>query len=842
MDIFCYAIKSEKEILTELRTQKSSGLTSIEAKNRRRQYGSNVLDVREVKWWQVLLRQFKSAFVYLLFAAVLITFLLKEYIDSLMILFFLLINACLGFFQEYRSEKTIQFLKRYVVSYVKVRRDNKQVVIKSEELVPGDILILKTGDKILADVRFLKTENLRVDESILTGESAPVNKQAEILRGAITSYYQALNLGFSGTIVVDGEAESIVLATGKQSAIGRIAKIAGEVKRISNFERGISQFADLIMKIVGLMLLIIFFVSIIIKKGHFDIVELIIFFIALTVGIIPEALPVVTVCSLSRGARRLAKQKIIVKRLSAVEDLGSIQVLCSDKTGTLTENKLTVADIKGRNRQAVLFYANLAGIFKQDKKLEPFDIALWQEIKELEKEKIWLCDKIVEVPFNPKTRRNICLVDNGQRKELITRGAPETIFDLCSSLSKKERQDFENWIVGEGFQGRRVLAVAKKTVYSEHTERELRLEQERDFEFLGVISFVDNIKESAFKVVKRANQLGVKIKIITGDSREVAGAVAYQIGIIQKPEDVITADQWEELNDEDKNIVLDKYAVFARVSPEQKYEIVRMMQKKYEVGFLGEGINDAPVLKIASVALVVDSAADIARESADIILLKRSLLTIVDGIAEGRKVFANVTKYIKITLTSNFGNFFAVATASLLIDFLPMLPLQILLLNLLSDFPMIAIATDTVDGDELISPRKYEVKEIAVFSTFAGLLSTCFDFIFFVLFFRLGPGVLRTNWFIASVLTELILLFSLRTRLFFTKAKFPSVVLVCLSFFAFVVAIGLPFVVYGQRFFSFIPPTIQQMVLILGLVCLYFISNEILKAVYYKKYHKILNN
>lgn len=844
MDIFSYTAKSEKKVLSEMQTSLSSGLENVELSRRRRQYGSNVLESREVKWWLILQRQFKSAFIYLLLAAAVTTFLLKDFVNSSMILFFVLINASLGFYQEYRSEKTVQFLKRYVASYATVCREGKQTIVRAETLVPGDILILKTGDKIPADVRFLKTESLRVNESVLTGESAPVSKQTGALKRVATSYYQSLNLGFSGTTVIEGMAEAVVLATGRNSSIGRVAKMAGETERVSSFEKGISRFADFIIKLVGLTILIIFVANIIIKKGNLDIVELIVFSIALTVSIIPEALPVVTVCSLSSGARRLAKQKIIVKRLSAVEDLGGIQVLCSDKTGTLTENKLTVTEFKGADRTAALFYANLAGDFKQDKKIESFDIAFWSELGQVERKKIRSCNKIAETPFNPKTRYGFCLIDDGQTNKLVVRGAPESVLALCS-LNEKEKQDIEQWVSNQGRCGRRVLAIARKRVDpytknfglwvdSVYVKSKLNLEPDGDFEFLGLFSFTDKIKKSAFAVAKKAGQLGVKIKIITGDSREVAGAVAYQIGINQGPEDVMTAREWEELNEEDKSVALEKYAVFARVSPEQKYEIVKMMQKKYEVGFLGEGINDAPVLKVAGVALVVDKSADVARESADIILLNRNLGIILDGIAEGRKVFANTIKYVKVTLASNFGNFFAVAVASLLIDFLPLLPLQILLLNLLSDFPMIAIATDTVDDRELVSPRKYEVKNIALFSVIFGFLSAIFDFIFFALFFRWGAGILQTNWFIASVLTELVFLFSVRAKLSFIKTKLPSLLLLCLAFLAMIITVGLPFTVFGQKVFSFIRPMAGHLILILSLVFLYFILNEILKSIYYK--------
>jgi len=838
MNIFDHTIKTVDETLGVLGVSATSGLTSAEVRARVRKYGQNLLRAKNVMWWHILLRQFKSAFVYLLVVAVMVTLLLGEYVDTLMILLFLFINAILGFYQEYRSEKTVELLKHYVVSSVKVVRDGKLAVIRSSDLVPGDVVFLETGNKIPADVRFLEIEHFSVDESVLTGESVNVEKNTDSLGEIAKAYYQANNLGFSGTAVVSGTAKAVVVATGNASSIGTIAKITDETRKVSNFEKGISNFANFIMKMVVLVLLIVFVANIGIKGANADIAELFLFSIALTVSVIPEALPVVTTFSLSRGARRLAKKGIIVKRLSAVEDLGGIQILCSDKTGTLTENELSIAGMHGRNHGDILRYANLAGDFGQKKKIEPFDRALEQGIDDKEKHLLEKYERLTHLPFDPKTRRNISLLANEKDRVLLVRGAPEAVLDLCASdTDKNEKKKILEWVSGEGRHGRRVLAVAKMIFNSEKThdiDIELLLKTGATFTFVGVVSFEDTIKKSAFRVVKKAAVLGVRIKIITGDSKEVAASVASEIGVGTDQEDVITADEWEALPAKERDAALEKYSVFARVSPEQKYEIVKSMQEKHEVGFLGEGINDAPVLKAAGVAIVVNSASDIAREASDIILLKKNLETILDGIAEGRKVFANTTKYIQATLTSNFGNFFAVATASLLIDFLPMLPLQILLVNLLSDFPMIAVATDSVDDVELVSPRRYDVKSIVLFSVLFGLLSAIFAFIFFGLYYRLGPDILRTNWFIASILTELVLIFSVRTNAFFVRAKRPSVTLLALSLVAMGATILLPFTKLGAGF-SFVRPLTGDLKLIFVLVVVYFALTETLKLVYYRK-------
>ncbi|OGY43247.1 MAG: hypothetical protein A3B89_00885 [Candidatus Buchananbacteria bacterium RIFCSPHIGHO2_02_FULL_40_13] len=810
------------------------GLSSKSAKELLKKHGPNILSEIQLKWWKILSRQFKSSFIYLLIAASLITIGLGEYLEALMMILFLSINAGLGFFQEYRTEKTVQLLKQYVVSRVKVLRDGIKVVIKDEELVLGDIIFLETGDKIPADVYFLDLEHLSVDESILTGESTPVDKQAGSLKKPAKDYYQAVNLGLAGTAILIGEAKAVVIGTGRQTAVGKIASLATEVKHTSNFEKGILKFSNFILKLVIVTLIIVFLANILIKGERADAAELLIFTIALTVGVIPEALPVVTTFSLSRGARNLAKKKIIVKRLSAVEDLGSIEILCADKTGTLTQNKLSVANIYAQKTtdKEILFQANLASNFKQPKKLEPFDIALWKKLNKSEQREVGRYQLLNEDVFDPRIKRNIALVTKKNETLLITRGAVEAIIPLCPSLTPVETDRIYKWFRTEGHLGRRTIAIAIKT----NPESKNNLSNEKDFDFLGIVSFADSIKPSTYQVAKKARSLGVKIKIITGDSPEVAGAVAYKIGLIEAPANVLLAENWEKFNAKKKIEALEKYSVFARVSPEQKYSLVEALQTRYEVGFLGEGINDAPVLKAAGVSLVVESASDIAKETADILLLKKDLSVILNGIEEGRKIFANTTKYIKTTLVSNFGNFFAVAAASLLVDFLPILPLQILLINLLSDFPMIAIASDSVDTSELKSPKKYEIKDIIIFSIVLGLLSTVFDFIFFSLFYRVSPAVLQTNWFIGSILTELVLIFSIRTKFFFLAAQKPSVLLSALSLVAALATVFIPLTLWGQQIFSFSRPTINHLLIIFSVVIAYFIGTEILKLMFYKKF------
>lgn len=808
----------------------TQGLLSNEIENRRKESGRNLLAESHVHGWKIFLRQFKSSFIYLLLVATAISFALGQVTEGVMILIFLLINTTLGFYQEYRSEQTVELLKRYVATMVKVRRDGKMATIDARELVPGDIVTLEAGDGVPADLRIIEETNLVVNEEPLTGESVPVNKESSPLTGNPTELYEAKNICFSGTTVISGRAVGIVFAIGTRTIIGGISLLTGEMTRVSKFEEELAKFSRFILYLVIGTLAFIFIMNIILKGFSTDIAALAIFSIALAVSVVPEALPLVMTFSLSRGARRLAKERVVVKRLSAVEDLGSIQVLCSDKTGTLTENKLTVHQTCGENGRAPIFAGVLGGSYLITKERggtpDPFDIALWEALTTEEKSHLSSYTRLSDTPFDPVHKKNSAILKNENGTILIVRGAPETIIG-SSTLSPKERAGTLSWMAEEGRAGRRTLAIGSKKISGNDTTEDC-------LTFVGCVSFIDPIKESAREAIKDAQKLGVKIKILTGDSREVAGTVAYEVGLIKSPSDILTAHEFFALKDEELDLALEHTNVFARVSPEEKYRLIELLQKNYQVGFLGEGINDAPALKIANVAIVVASASDIAREVSDIILLEHSLSVVIGGIREGRAIFANTIKYIRSSLSSNFGNFYSVAIASLFINFLPMLPLQILLVNLLSDFPAIAIATDTVDDAELREPRQYNVRKIIAMGTVLGIVSTIFDFMIFASFYKVSPEALQTHWFIESILTELLFLFSIRSRSFFFKAKAPSTVLIVLSVLATTATIIIPFTSMGNTLFHFMTPTASSLGFVLGIVALYFVTTEFAKISYYR--------
>ncbi len=833
-----YCHLSENEVLQKLNSNLQAGLEKEQVSKLFTQYGPNDLKRAEIKWWQIFLRQFKSSFVYLLIVAAALAAVLGEKVDAILIASFIALNTIIGFIQEYRSESTVKSLSKFTRGKARVRRDGIESTVTNTELVPGDIVILETGDIAPADTRLLKTHNFLVDESILTGESVQVIKTDQKLDSPVSQPYQATNTVFKGTSVLSGKAEGVVVSTGKDTEIGKIGRLITETKKESAFQKNINRISKFIIWLVVITLFIILLINFfLIRNNTRSFVDLIIFAIALTVGVIPEALPLVTTFSLSSSARKLAAQSVVVKRLSSVEDLGSIQVLCTDKTGTITQNKLTVAEILALNKGIdPVFVACLAisNIFeRQSHPNNAFDLALLSKLDENKKNALFAHRLINEIPFDPERRRNSVLVGIDGVKKLVSRGSPEDMIALDKNIGQKEKQSILSWMSSQGKLGRRTLAISivdwnNGGSYSEKDE-------ENNISICGLISFVDEIKPTTKDTVEKAKSLGVRIVVLTGDDPVIAGAVASEAGIINESADVLTGAQFEELSDDEKEGSVKHINVFARVSPKQKFEIIKLLQKNSLVGFLGEGINDAPALKAANVSLVVESAADIAREASDIVLLKHDLGVIIDGIIEGRKAFAKTVTYIRATLLSNFGNFFAVAFASLIIPYLPMLPVQILMVNLLSDFPMFSISTDNISVKDLKNPKNYNTKEIIIIALALGVISTLFDFIIFGTFQRFGESILQTNWFIGSIATELVLLFSIRTSKIFFKANTrPSNTIIILTTVAFAVTVGLPFTPIGQSLFKFVKPSLSHLGILAIIVIGYFITTELVKNLYYR--------
>jgi Mg2+-importing ATPase len=829
--MYQFATCSEENILAHFNTSVSTGLSSGEAEIRIQSAGYNEISVSVVPWWEIAARQFKSAFIYLLLAAAAIVLLVGEYLDAGVILCFVFINAALGFIQEFKSEQSLRALQQYVRPKSRVKRDGQWHSVDARFLVPGDIIRLETGDITPADLRILIADRITVNETILTGESVPVTKHAGALVTVPGSVYESQNLVFSSTSIVGGSATALVIETGTRTMMGSLAKLTVETTKESEFSKGISKFSRFILKMTFVTLIFVFVANLLIKGSNADIIELVVFSIALVVSVVPEALPVVTTVSLSRGALQLAKQDVVVKRLTAIEDIGSIEVLCSDKTGTLTENTLHASGTSPGAHPDLLHYATMT-VADIAEKNEPFDIAIMEAAgRGAEKEGKNLL-RVAEIPFDPERRRNAVLLKDTDETFLLVRGAPEVVMGLSEPLPEPEQRVLSSWALEKGRSGERTIAIGKRVLRQGTTA--ITPEDEHGLELMGMLSFTDPIKPSAFRAVEKASHLGVSLKIITGDSPEVAGSVGFRIGLISDPSHVVTGESLTRMSPEERENAIIRYPVIARVSPEQKYEIIKTLQRTTTVGFLGEGINDAPALKLAGVSLAVDSAADIAREASDIILLQKNLEVIIEGIRSGRAVFANSVKYLKATLASNFGNFYAIAIGSLFITFLPMLPIQILLLNLLSDFPMISIATDTVDEKEIEKPRSYDLREILLIATLLGVVSTVFDFMFFAVFMHQEASVLQTNWFIGSILTELLFLFSIRSRLPFLKASRPSGYVLVLTAIAVAITLVLPYSAAGQTVFHFTPPSAGSLAIIFCITGAFFICVELVKNLFYR--------
>jgi Mg2+-importing ATPase len=824
MSFSYYATKNIEGVFEELKTSEN-GLSEKEAVLRHKKYGLNETKTRGVDFFGVLSRQFKSPFFYLLFAAALVALLIGEKVDSIVILAFVATNVMISFLQEYRAERAVFLLKKFIPQKVKVIRNGKETVIERKFLVPGDIVLLMTGDMVPAELRVLKANNFLVDESVLTGESLPSSKTNEFLKQEPKEVFQAENILFAGTTVLLGTAQGIVVGTGKDTALGEITKLVSGTLRESIYEKNLLYFCKLILKIVVATIVFIYLLNLIIN-GTENLFEFSLFSVALIVSILPEALPAVVTFALSKGSLNMAKEKVVVKRLASIEDLGNIEILCVDKTGTLTQNKLSLEKIVSSDKEKMLLY----GLFERH--VNPFNTAIYERAGNDILRNVKKFQVISESSFDPFKMRSSCVVQGARgEKLLIVKGAPEVILKNSVKLSGKfDKKEVKEDTERDGQAGKRVLALAFKKLAKDVPVKD----DDKGLTFLGYFVFEDPLKTTAKEAIELSRKLGVQIKIITGDSKEVAGFLAKKIGLINNPAEVISGQDLEKMTRDDFDEACEGNIVFARISPDLKYKIIKSLQKRFEVGFMGEGINDAPALKIANIGIAVAEASDIAREASDVIILQKDLRVIVNGIKNGRTIFSNINKYIKTALASNFGNFYSIAVISLFINFLPMLPVQILLGNLLSDFPLITIATDTVDVDELKKPKAYQLHMVLPLIISLALVSTVFDFIFFAIFFRQAPGVIQTLWYIESILTEIVLIYVIRTRGKFWQAKRPSFWLLFLTAIDAVFIIALPFLKIGQTWFHFVAVPIIPLLIVFVEVAAYFWTSELVKLVYFR--------
>jgi P-type Mg2+ transporter len=743
------------------------GLTDEEARQRLDKYGpNNTTGTKHVSGAVQFLRLFLNPLILILILASLVSAALGDRVDASIILIIVLLSNMLNFVQTYRSQKAVDKLRSSVAPTATALRDGKWIDIPRSNLVPGDMIRLTAGDMVPADAHLVQTTDLQVQQAALTGESQPVEKTADEASVPTESLAEAHNRVFLGTSVMSGSATALVTATGRTTAFGDIAASLGSRPPQTEFERGMAGFSLLIVKTVFFLVFFIFLIGVL---GHHQPLETILFAISLAVGLTPEGLPAITTVTLSVGAERMAKQKVIVKYLESIENFGSIDTFCSDKTGTLTSGETQLEghlDLSNQTSDHVLLFGNLNSSYETGIK-SPLDQALLQYGKVDSSG----YSKVGEIPFDFERRRLSVIVQHRDELLLITKGAPESILPFCSTYEingeRKPQDDaahatFAKMYQDLNMQGYRVLAVAYRSVPQ---EAHYGVTDEQSMVLLGFLTFADPPKPDAAQVLQALKNDGVQVKILTGDNELVTRHVCEQVGLESRR--IALGSELDQMSDEALAKIVEQVTVFARVSPRQKNRIILALKsRKHVVGYMGDGINDAPSLHTADVGISVSTGVDVAKDAASIILLEKSLQVLHNGILEGRKAFGNVMKYLLMGTSSNFGNMFSMAGAYVFLPFLPMLPSQILLNNLLYDTSQIAIPTDHVDPSFMKKPQHWDISLISKFMIFIGPISSIFDFLtFFILLrvFHAGPVLFHTGWFVESLSTQTLVLFIIRT-------------------------------------------------------------------------------
>jgi P-type Mg2+ transporter len=817
-----------EELLIQLKTS-VRGLSETDAQKRlEEQRTRQKLPKPWLKDLQLLLSQFRSPLVLLLVFAVLLSIFLKEYSDSIIILVVLITTGILGFAQERNAGRAVQKLVELVHSKASVIRDGKEKEIPVDEVVPGDIILLNAGDMIPADSYILEANDLHVNESALTGESFPAEKFAGTCPAEVLS--KVSNSVFKGTSVINGSATILSVNTAGYAELGKIATSLEKTAPVIAFEKGVIQFGYLLMRLTFLFTGIILILNIVFHRSF---IESILFALALTVGLTPELLPAIMTITLAAGAKRMASRKVIVKKLSAIQNLGAIDILCCDKTGTITEGIVKLnrsCDITGKENKKLITYAYLNAIFETGF-ANPIDTSI-RQLADVDTSDYSKCD---EVPYDFIRKRLSIVVASANTHTMITKGSVNNILDVCSGVEQpgglikpieNERQGLLKQYDQFSNEGFRVIALCYKDVTGDPV---INKDDEKEMIFLGFLVFSDPAKKGIVDSIQGLRQKGIELKIITGDNSNVARYLARQINL--RYAEVLTGADLNNLTSEALQRKIREVDVFAEIVPAQKERIVKAFQSLgSSVGYLGDGINDANALKAADVGISIQNAVDVAKEAADLVLLDQDIDVIKEGIEEGRKTFTNTLKYIFVTTSANFGNMFSMAIASLLLPFLPLLPVQILLNNFLSDLPAITISSDKVDDELVLVPKKWSMSNIWRFMIVFGLQSSVFDFATFGLlyyYFHATVKEFRTAWFIESLLTEILILLVIRTRRPFFKSK-PSTWLLWASVFTFIVALLLPYLPIANLF-ELSPLPFPVLLAILLVVCLYITVAEFSK-------------
>jgi Mg2+-importing ATPase len=812
------------------------GLTTTQADHRRRSVGPNAVRQHRARALGVLAAQVRSPLLVLLAVTAVVSGTLGERTSAAIIVLILIVSVGLGFVNEYRAARAAEALHERIVHTVVVIRDGEPRAIDVTQLVPGDVVHLQLGAIVPADLRLLETAGLQCDESMLTGESVPVPKQV-VEASTAADMTDLSSAALMGTVVRAGSGTGVVVATGSRAEFGRLALSLGTRLPETEFQQGLRRFSLMLVQVAAVLSLFIFVTNVALRRPLLDAV---LFSLAIAVGITPQLLPAVVSTSLAAGSRRLAHSGVLVKRLVCIEDLGDVDLLLTDKTGTLTAGTPTfdtAVDPAGRPADRPVRLGLLAADLDERSGAavggNALDVALASSVAAARVD-LADCRRVAVLPFDHERRASSALVDvPGEGRLLVVKGAPEEVMARCSDVPESAA----TLLSGLLDQGARVVAITARPAADVDT---LAAADEHDLRLEGLLVFRDPLKPEAAESVRRLAALGVRVKVATGDHAAVAGHICASLGM--EDVEVLQGHQIDGMSDAQLTIAAETAVVFARVSPEQKARVVRALRRAGRgVGFLGDGVNDALALHAADVGISVDSAADVAKDAADIVLLRKDLGLLARGISEGRRTFANTTKYVLMGTSSNFGNMFSAAAASALLGFLPMLPGQILLNNLLYDSSQLAIPSDRVDDDQLARPTHWDLGLVRRFMLFFGTISSLFDFVTFAVLlgpFHASQTVFRTGWFIESMATQTLVIAAVRTRQVPFWRSRPSAGLVVAALSMVGVAVVLPFTPVAEPL-GFARPSWQLLATVVVLVLVYLALVDQGKRLFFSGEHHV---
>lgn len=829
---------------------KIEGLSIKEAKKRLNENGKNVT-IKEEKRGPIyfFINSLKDEFVLILIFLSIINFLLGDKLGSMIIFAISIISAGIRFVQDYSIYKFNQKLKRSVISKCLVVRNNKELEINVTDVVVGDIVKLTAGSIIPADLKLIETKDLFINQSVYTGESILVEKLNKYQDTDNPDLFNLSNIALMSTSVVSGLGTGLVIKTGLNTYLGKVGKKVKFSKNDTNFDKGIKSISHLLLKYMIIVCIFVVIVDGIIKQ-NFN--EALLFALSVAVGITPSMLPMIVNVNLAKGSKRLAAKKTLVKNIASIQNLGSIDILCTDKTGTLTENRIVLQeyiDANGKANMNVLKYAYLNSTYSTGiKNLVDKAILNYGKLHGIDK-KIEKYEKIDEIPFDYTRKRQSVVVKNKNSYLMITKGALEEIISNCkwvlekgskSKLNEEKIDNIKEQATAMASNGMQVIALAIKDTYPGSDKFNISFEQE--LTFIGFVAFLDPAKKGVKETLVNLSKINVKTKILTGDNPYATKNICNMVGL--NSDEILTGIDIDRMSDEELISKLDTTDVFARMNPIQKERVVSLYKKcGHIVGYMGDGVNDAPSLSSADVGISVNTASSIAKESSDIIILQQSLKVVYDGIIEGRKVYGNIIKYMKMALSGDLGDVFSIMLASIFLPFLPLIPIQMLLQDFIYDFSQLGIPDDNVDPEFLIAPKKWNVKNISRFMLIMGLTSSIIDALSFALFlfvFKYNSiemaSYFQTAWFVTCLITELSIIFNIRTsKIPFTESN-ASPKLYILTIFSMILTIITPIILSQIKSFDFVILPICFYICLISLVFLYFLLVLIVKKLYIKKY------